>query len=188
MGWLANAIFGDPNKDTDKSGRLPKAVESWQRADGGKRDSSAPDQEAPQSVASESGSKLRDERGLKIIPEVEIVRLKTRLSSDMKHCDVWAQIKNLSEVEVEVTQVNFLRQRLRFGRFLKPGELHEERIYSGNTPTNDAETRCEVIYKVCENGDYFQAEHLVEYSYEQEGDDAFYVPEEMSRIAPVQDV
>lgn len=188
MGWLANLVFGDPNYEQKGSGVLPKAVESWKDASG-KTQSEAAANQAPVEVEGQAiESRLRDARGLKIVPEVEVIRVQSKPSSDMKHCDVWIQFKNNSEVEVEVTQISFLRQKLRFGRFLKPGESHEERVYSGDTPENDSERRCEVLYRVCENGDYFQADHLVEYDLEREGDENYYLPSEMKLISPVHDV
>lgn len=192
MGWLANFVFGDPNHDqkTGNDSTLPKAVESWQSANGKQTTTavSAEPATTPEGAAEQPQDRLRDERGLKIVPEVEVSRVESKLSSDSEHCEVWAELTNNSEVEVEVTQVNFLKQRLRMGRFLKPGESRQERVYSGDTPHTDAYNRCEVMYRVTENGDYFQADHLVEYNLENDGDDEYYVPEDMRLIRPIRDV
>jgi hypothetical protein len=118
---------------------------------------------------------------------VEIDRCKSNLSSGKDHLDVWVFIKNNSEFDIEVTRINFLG-RGAAGCFLGAGGSREIRIYSGDTPKNDAYKTAQVQYKITESGDYFQTNHYVEYSYEQDGDDEYYVPEEFKLDRVVKDI
>ncbi len=186
MSWLGNMLFGTPDTPHQKD-------DGWQSVTNDKPEPGDPwpeDKEATiaTQVDEVAPDNLRDASGQKIIPEVEIEMLKQTLSSDMHHLDLWARVKNHSSLEVEVTQVHCLKQQSRLGRFLKPSESHEVRIYSGDTPRNDAEQKCEVVYKVVQNGDYFQADHHIRYKYEQHDGEEYYVPEDMDLIRPIRDV
>lgn len=191
MGWLANMIFGTPSSGQEGGGEvLPKAVENWQTAGGKTVATSSPEPienetQADNQAGSMRADPLHDAHGLAIIPEVEIEHVEPHLSHDMHHLELWVRFKNHSEVEVEVTRAQCLRQHVDLGRFLKPGEAHEVQIYRGDTPRNNAEHTCEVLYKVIQTGDYFRANHVIRYKYERENDQEFYIPEEMELMGPI---
>lgn len=198
MGWLANLVFGDPERDdaSANGASLPKAVESWQRMSNGE-----PTPVVPEKVQSNQSSTSSEELPATLVgqhsevhnveaepPEVEIVRLESHLSSDMDHVEVWAHLKNQSDVDVEVARVDCLGSHMLLGRYLKPGETHEVKIFAGDTPENDALHTCMVTYKAVETGKYFETEHLVEYHYEDSEHGKYYVPEDMKLLRPVRKI
>lgn len=170
MSWLSKMLFGDVQEESYEE-RLARGAGSDQPSSHGIE---------PRPYESQDGQKM--------VPTVSIERVESHLSGDMHHVEVWVHIKNHSVAEVEVTRVNFWRQHINPGRFLKPGESHEIRIYSGDTRHDDAERECEVHFKLVETGDYFQADHRIDYRYEQTERDKFYIPEEMHLIEPIRDI
>ena len=120
--------------------------------------------------------------GRKIIPEIEVVRLEPHESGN--NLELWAHIKNLSQFEIEVTKIAILGQTNTIGRFLDPGEQHEVRIYRGTIPTNEGYKKCEISFKLVRSGDYFCADHRIDYDFE----DGKYIPTELHVIHPIRDV
>ena len=176
MGWLSQLLFGNP----EQSGQvLPKQVEQWQNGETQPVQSVSPSESSVMATQGVSGQK--------IIPEVEIERVEPHLSGDMKHLDLWGHIKNHSSVEIELTRVQCLRQKSDPNRFLKPRESHEVKLYSGDTPRNDAERKAMLEYKIVANGDYFEAEHAIRYDYDEHDGDKFYVPDEFDLVRPIHD-
>ena len=193
MGFLANLLFGEPARD-ESGATLPEKVRQW-NAEGHQPSDSVGwghehvDEHGDAAHVRDHGQEA-GATGLprKIIPELEVLRVEPHLSSDSKHLELWVTFLNRSEAEIELRNVAVLKQRADVGRFLKPGESHELKVYSGETPTNDAEHRAIVQLKVVENGDYFEADFLIKYHYEQEEHGAVYVPEALELIRPVRDV
>ena len=120
--------------------------------------------------------------GRKIVPEIEVTRLEPHESGD--NLELWAHIKNNSSFEVEISKVAILGQINTVGRFLDANEQYEVRIYRGKIPTNDGYKKCEIYFKLVETGDYFCADHRIDYDY----DDGRYVPNELHVIHPIRDV
>lgn len=179
MGRLADIIFGKPG-DTPQ----PKAVDDWdseQPSDPvhpGLPDTNAPDKQDPYHAVD----------GHKIVPEVIIDRLEPHLSSDFKQIELWADLCNNSDFEVEVTKVTVLKQTNDVCRYLKPHEKHEIRIYRGEVPQNDAEHKAQIQYKIVGNGDYFMSEHQLMYRYERNAEHEMYIPEELRLLPPIRDM
>lgn len=198
MGWLVDALFGKAQPGNLSSGSLPKAVEQWQRTEPSADVTSQADSTVQQAGSRRQvvmpveeptkGDPFHDQSGRKIVPEVEIEHIEAHESDDRKHLELWAHLKNHSVFEVEVTRVNCLRQHIEPKRFMRPGEVHEVRIYQGGMPKNDAEHKCEVQYKLCDNGDYFQADHVIRYHYERDDDGEYYLPERIELIRPIRDI
>ena len=187
MGWFSDLLFGGSPAKTAEDTVLPKQVQSWEE------NGSTPESGAAVSSRNEATSVsprdgFKTQSGSKIIPNVTVERLEPHLSSDMKQVEVWAHIKNFSRFEVEVRRINFLQQHTEPGRFLKPGESHEIRIYAGDTPRSNAEHKAEVQYKIVDNDDYFQADHRIDYRYERNEHGEFYIPEELHIILPIRDI
>lgn len=159
MGWLKNLLFGPVQAVSDVQSVPPQA-------------------QSPERARSDQ----------KIVPNVTIARVESHLSGDMRHIEVWVHVRNDSNVEVEVTRVNFWRQHATPGRYLEPGESYEIRIFSGDTRHDDAEQRCEVHFRHVETGDYFRADHRVDYRFEETDQGKFYIPEEMHLISPIRDI
>jgi hypothetical protein len=118
----------------------------------------------------------------KIVPEVDVERLEAHQNGD--RLELWAHVQNHSKFEVQVGRVNILGQHLDVGRFLKPGERNEVKIYAGAMPKDDSYHKAEFFFKIVKNGDYFCADHRIEYGFH----DGHYVPEDLKIIHPIRDV
>lgn len=124
----------------------------------------------------------------KIIPEIIVSRVKLNQSSDGEHLDVWAFVKNLSTIEVEITEVECIKQHIKPSRFLKAGGSYELDIYSGPTPTNDAEVTATMTYKSVEPGDYFQAQYTIGYHCVQNGQGEHHLPQSLTLVRPIREI
>lgn len=197
MGWLNNLLYGGTQGESYEE-RLARQAAEAPEAPSSHSLKPVPVEDAQQAVSSATpaaddaiaqGANLYTlANGQKIIPRVTIERVESHLSDEMRRVEVWVHVRNHSSFDVELTRVNFWRQHTDPGRFLKPGESYEIRIYAGETRHDDAEHKAEVQYKLVQTGDYFQADHHVEYRYERDERAEFYVPEEMRPIEPIRDV
>ncbi|HET7630572.1 MAG TPA: hypothetical protein VFK03_04325, partial [Candidatus Saccharimonadales bacterium] len=124
-----------------------------------------------------------DERGRKIIPEVQVIRCQYHLSG--QNLEVSAFIRNNSDIQVELNKVNVFGRLLQLDRWLKPGEEHETVVYRGPLLKADAYRVAELYYKDCGSGDYFCALHQVEYRREADGS---FLPHGFHLIHPIKDV
>ena len=74
-------------------------------------------------------------------------------------------------------------------KFLKPGEIFELRLYRGPMPQSDSVRKMYIQYKIVGTGDYFQADHMIEYKYEQDNrGNKWYMPDELKLLRPVRDI
>lgn len=194
MGFL-HWLFGNPAPDgtqPDNNVRA-KAVNEWggynpepsfeQTSQPSQAAARQPDQPAAPAPQPQHDP-FHDSRGNKVVPEVEIVRCEPHLSNDEKHLELWVTVKNHSQFEVEVRNVYAFKQHYDLGRFLKPGEEHEVKIYNGDTPANDAEHKVLVQFKLIDANDMFQAEHFVKYHFDHDR----YIPAELELIRPIRDI
>lgn len=187
MGLFHDLLFGASPKGENELQEPTKDDELERRAEELERRSGAPLNLEDANEPQKASDPYRDSAGNKIYPDVEIVRVKSDLSSDSKHLEIWAFVKNQSIFDVEVTRINCLGQSAS-GCFLKVGDSRELRIFSGNTPTSEAYHDANVQFKVIGSGDYFQANHYVQYHYEQTEHGNFYIPDEFKFTRPVRDI
>lgn len=134
--------------------------------------------------SSEAENKFVDGSGRKVMPEIDFVDLDPKLSSDKANLELWGTLHNTSSLEVEVIRVELLGQTGNPGRYLKPGEKFEIRLYRGNTPKSDTYSRAKLSYKISENGDYFEQQFFVDYDF----DDGYYVPKSIESDHDVRDI
>jgi len=127
---------------------------------------------------------FHDGAGRKVIPEIECERVEPHLSAEGSHMELWVTLCNKSPFEIEVTDVELLREHNRPGEFLKPGEKYEARIYQGDTPKDDTLDDVIIRYKIVGNGDYFESRNYIEYDFR----DGYYVPREIHQNRSVQDI
>lgn len=113
MGWLRNLIFGEPNDEYLARISSIKNIGDGSRAglpqeiNGGVENK--PD-ETP--VASEQKpDQYHLAGGQKIIPEIEVERIKAQPSSDNKSLEIWAYIHNLASFDIELDKYELLGQR-----------------------------------------------------------------------------
>jgi hypothetical protein len=187
MGWLQRLLRGEESSHANRRDILPGAVEIWQKQSG---DRVAVSVDAPQAAQKSSKADVHsdmthDTNGRKIIPEVYIEHVETHISGDMKHIELWVRFKNNSPLEIEIRRVNVFGLHGQFSRHLRAGEVHEEKIYSGDSLHTNSYHTCEVQFKITESGDYFQANHEIRYHYDRDEHGERYVPNEMLLIRPI---
>lgn len=192
MGWLQRLLLGEELSRANSRNTLSGAVETWQNQNG---DRVALLVDASQAARQSSGADVdvrsdttHDANGRKIIPEVYIEHVETHMSGDMKHIELWVRFKNNSPLEIEIRRVNVFGLHGQFSRHLRAGEVHEEKIYSGDILHTNSYHTCEVQFKITESGDYFQANHEIRYHYDRDERGERYVPNEMLLIRPIRDL
>lgn len=147
-------VFEDPNGEAS-------TVNSRQA---GQAQSSVP---LPPPAETISYGSRKDNRGQKIVPETEVIEVETHESGmDM---EVWATIKNTASFPVFLDKSVVLGQKIELDRELRPGEQHEVRVFRGPRPTNEGYKRAELYYRDQGSGDYFLANHQIEYRYQNDG-------------------
>ena len=106
---------------------------------------------------------LRDAHGVKQIPEAAIRSAKYDLSGD--HVEVWATIHNASDRVIELDKIMVAGQKWELDYVLQPGAEREFSVYKGAVLTHNSYNRAELYYKDQATGDYFCANHIVQYDY-----------------------
>ena len=164
MGWLVDFMFGKPSPVEPAA----KKQDEWS------------DEVAEEAPAARAEPKL--------LPEVNITHVEPYIGQDYAHLEMWVTLENQSPVEVEVTNVNVLGQQTGQARYLRPGESHEIKVYSGAMPTNDSLHEAAVEYKTTADGDYFRADHLLKFTYHEHEGKGYYVPESAQVERPIRDI
>lgn len=196
MGWLRDLIFGEPDGDDEYLARLNNNDMASSQDSRGSRDENNFDKDISEVAADtrKSDDKLQPDQyhsanGQKVIPEIEVERTEAHPSGDNKYLEVWAHIRNHASFDVELDKYEILGQRGDLNKFLKPGEIFELRLYRGPMPQSDSVRKMYIQYKIVGTGDYFQADHMIEYKYEQDNrGNKWYMPEELKLLRPVRDI
>ncbi len=115
----------------------------------------------------EEAKGLYNSGGVKQIPEAGVVRVKYNLSGT--NVEVWATVKNLSDRPIELDKITLCGQRRELDYPLQPGGEREFSVYKGPSLAHDSYRSAELYYKDVGTGDYFRADHYVEYHFEQNG-------------------
>lgn len=170
MGWILDSLLGrqkpaDQPMDMQQTDAQPHNVQPTTPTD----------------------NNLVDRSGAKIIPELLIDNVEYHCDSDMKRMELWVRFRNTAKVEVEITRIELLGQSTDPNRILSAGESRDERVYKGETPTNDAYHKARVEYKIIENGDYFEAEYQIMYHYQDTPQGKHFLPKELRLQRPIRD-
>lgn len=190
MSWLRNLIFGEPNDEYLARISGIKNIGDGSRAGLLQEDNGSVENKPDEMPASEQKpDQYHLAGGQKIIPEIEVERIKAQPSSDNKSLEIWAYIHNLASFDIELDKYELLGQRGDLNKFLKPGEIFELRMYRGAMPKNDSVRKMYIQYKIVGTGDYFQADHTIDYKYEQDSQgNKWYMPDSLKLIRPVRDI
>lgn len=190
MGWLRNLIFGEPNDEYLARISGIKNIGDGSRAGLLQEDNGSVENKPDEMPASEQKpDQYHLAGGQKIIPEIEVERIKAQPSSDNKSLEIWAYIHNLASFDIELDKYELLGQRGDLNKFLKPDEIFELRMYQGAMPENDSVRKMYIQYKIVGTGDYFQADHTIDYKYEQDSQgNKWYMPDNLKLIRPVRDI
>jgi len=127
-------------------------------------------------------SGLRDERGYKIIPDIEVKNLRSRRSGERMTVTAW--VTNKSEQRIRIDTVHLLQKR-QINQELNPLQSRELTLYDGPTPHDEHEHDVQIIYRLQENGDLFQTDYDIEYNRESDG---MYTVEELHEEGQIKDI
>lgn len=126
---------------------------------------------------------LVDEHGNKHIPVAAVINV--RPDNSGASVELWATIKNQSDRELSLDKITLLGTLFRLNYPLAPGAQRVFKVYSGPQLTHDNYKKAELYYKDVPTGDYFRADHLLEYKYES---DKTYDVNDMRLLMPINDV
>ena len=130
----------------------------------------------------ESG--LYDARGVKHIPVAAVDRVKCHEKGDQM--EVWAILENRSDRSIELDKIVVCGVKQEIDYILSPGAQREMLIYRGLKMTHDSYKKAELFYKDTQTGDYFRADHMIEYHYE--AAEKHYTIDELKLLMPIRDV
>lgn len=160
FGDLGKALMGKPLGPTQQSGVAAQTPQTLQQQQG-----------------------IHDDRGLKIIPEIEVKNVRSHRNGDRLRVTAW--IANKSDQEIRIDETYLVGQTKRPGQFLSPHGSHELVFYEGTIPSDDNQTKARVTYRLRVNNDVFMESYRVEYNRESDGK---YSVTELIDEGPVRDI
>lgn len=130
-----------------------------------------------------AGETPRDNQGRKIIPEFEIENCKP--DDNGSRVDISAKITNTSDARVELDKIILWGQKYELDYRFEPHQSRQMWLYRGPAVRTNSYHTANLIYKLVDSGDYFQADYEIEYDLESDGS---YSLSELHLIRPVRDV
>ena len=115
-------------------------------------------------------------------PTPEIMITSLDCNENGNRLEVWATVENGSSVEVLIDDIHFLGQKMELQFELRPGGSRSVRLFSGLTPTSNAQNYSILQYKNTVSGNYYQARYYIEFDYQSDGN---YMPEEFHLQRPI---
>lgn len=109
-----------------------------------------------------------DDRGRKIIPDIEVKKLKSdRMGEDKLIVRGW--IQNNTDLEIRVEWTSLLGQKNTQNQFIGPRDAREVKLYDGKIPDNDNEDKAQVAFQITKNNDVFMENYRVDFYLESDG-------------------
>lgn len=167
-------IQGKPGFET------PKDPDAWSDNDEPTTDFAEDRLAKKEQVANAS---LVDAHGNKHIPIATIHRVRTLTSGN--NAQVWMILKNESDRTILLDKITLLGAKFGIQYPLVPGGEREFQVFHGPLLVHDHYKTAELYYRDQISGDYFRADHLLEYSYES---DHTYEVVDTKLIPPIRDV
>ncbi|HEU5187096.1 MAG TPA: hypothetical protein VFT87_01190 [Candidatus Saccharimonadales bacterium] len=121
--------------------------------------------------------------GPKIFPTVRVVRSLCQNNGLGLECEV--VIRNQSQQNIRLQRIEFLGLADELGEFLEPGGEREYTFNFAARPQDTARDRATLFFQTAPEGDYFCAEHLLEF--EKLGDNTFTI-HSFRFLPPIRDV
>ncbi len=163
-GDLGNAIVGKPVGQNDQASG--QSVEQPQ---------------ASQTLPQQQG--VQDERGYKIIPEIEVKNVRSHRNGDKLRVTAW--VANKSDQEIRIDETRVIGQARQPRQFLSPHGSREFVMYEGRIPDNDHQSKAQIIYHLKVNEDVFMENYRVDYNLEHDGKQ---IVSNLIDDGPVQDI
>lgn len=132
----------------------------------------------------QSGNGVVDERGRKIIPDIDFKNLRSqRQGSGRVIIKAW--VVNNSDQLIRIDTSYLLKQKRTHNQQINPRDSREITLYDGEIPSNENETSSQLAYRLQVNGDVFMENYRIEYSRESDGK---FVVSELIDDGPVRDI
>jgi hypothetical protein len=142
-----------------------------------KEQSNAGEPQAPVS------SGLRDEKGYKIIPDIEVKNVRSRRDGDKLTVTAW--VTNKSDQRIRIDYIYLLGEKKQINQELNSNQARELMLYQGSTPHDENERDAQIVYRLQENMDLFQNDYDVEFNRESDG---AYTVEELHEDGSTRDI
>lgn len=140
--------------------------------------------QAPSEAPAQTSNGIVDERGLKIIPDIDFKNLRSqRQGTDKLIVKAW--IANNSDQQIRIDTSYVLKQKRTHNQFIGPRDSREVTLYDGTIPDSDSESSANVAYRLQVNGDVFMESYRVEYYREADGK---FIVSELIDDGPVRDI
>lgn len=125
-----------------------------------------------------------DERGRKIIPDIEVKKVRSDRRGDKMTVRGWV-VNNSPDQIIRIDTTRLLKQKNQHYQEIGPNNSEELVLYDGDTPFNDNEKYAEIEYRLKQNNDVFMERYLVEYDLQSDG---ARLVEELHDDGPVRDI
>lgn len=137
-----------------------------------------------QEAAERTNAHLVDDRGYKIVPNIEAENLRSqRQGGDQLIVKAW--VKNHSEQPIRIDYSYLLKQKRQHNQELSPHMSREFTLYQGKIPENEHEDNAQIAFRLKENGDVFMENYRVEFYRESDGK---FLVGELIDDGPVRDI
>ncbi len=133
---------------------------------------------------SQAGSGILDERGRKIIPDIDFKNLRSqRQGGDQLIVKAW--VVNNSELSIRIDTSYLLKQKRQHNQELRPHDSRELTLYQGKIPDNENERSAQIAYRLQANGDVFIENYRIDYNRESDGK---FIISDLIDDGPVRDI
>lgn len=134
--------------------------------------------------SSQAGNGILDERGLKIIPDIDVRNLRSHLQSDKLVVKAWVFNESADQI-IRVDTSYLLKQKRTHNQEINPHDSREITLYDGPAPTNENERQAQIAFRLKANGDVFMESYRIDYGLESDGRR---IVEELHDDGPVRDL
>lgn len=117
------------------------------------------------------------------VPMVRIDRVDTQVQGEMM--TVYGEVRNESPLKVSLDKIRVLAAVQELDSTLAANEERQYKLYEGPLLNDTAQHTAQLIYKD-EKGDYFQADHYIEFHYHD--DRKRYSIAEFKLVMPIRDI
>jgi len=131
-----------------------------------------------------TSTSLVDENGYKQIPPAALTDVDYKLLGD--RFELWATVSNQSDRPVHIDKITLFGTTTQHGYPLPPRGQRVFKLYGGSLLKHDNYKTLELYYKDVQTGDYFRADHMIEYSFS--ADNSSYKKNSFQLIEPIRDV
>jgi hypothetical protein len=116
-------------------------------------------------------------------PVIEVRRVKTH--DDGTNIQVYCQLQNTWDEEILIDKIRVLDRKIELDFYLPPGDVRDFLVYKGPRLRRE-DKHAEIDYCTSRDKDYFRAEFIVKYTYNQE--EGTYTIDEMVLDDPIRDI